>query len=234
MNCELQINKSQILMFESEDGSFHLEVRLEDETVWLTQGMIVELFQSSKANISEHIANIYAEGELSPESTVRKFRTVQKEGLRMVERERDFYNLDVIISVGYRVNSRRATQFRQWATSVLKEYIRKGYVLNDERMKNGMDLRYFDELQERLREIRLSERVFYQKIKDIYTTSIDYDPHDERTIEFFKIVQNNCFGLSASRRRLNWWFVELMRIYRSWACSLMTRSCLSALQNEMR
>ena len=101
-----------------------------------------------------------------------------------------FYNLDVIISVGYRVNSRRATQFRQWATSVLKEYIRKGYVLNDERMKNGTDLRYFDELQERLREIRLSERVFYQKIKDIYTTSIDYDPHDERTIEFFKIVQN--------------------------------------------
>ena len=108
----------------------------------------------------------------------------------MVEREREFYNLDVIISVGYRVNSRRATQFRQWATSVLKEYIRKGYVLNDERMKNGTDLRYFDELQERLREIRLSERVFYQKIKDIYTTSIDYDPHDERTIEFFKIVQN--------------------------------------------
>lgn len=190
MNGELQINKSQILMFESEDGSFHLEVRLEDETVWLTQAMLVELFQSSKANISEHIANIFADGELSPESTVRKFRTVQKEGLRMVEREREFYNLDVIISVGYRVNSRRATQFRQWATSVLKEYIRKGYVLNDERMKNGTDLRYFDELQERLREIRLSERVFYQKIKDIYTTSIDYDPHDERTIEFFKIVQN--------------------------------------------
>ena len=191
MNGELQIQKSQMLMFQSEDGKFHIDVRLEDETVWLTQAMIVQLFESSKANISEHIANIFASGELSPEATVRKFRTVQQEGVRMVERERDFYNLDVIISVGYRVNSRRATQFRQWATNVLKEYIRKGFALNDERMKNGgVDLRYFDELQARLREIRLSERVFYQKIKDIYTTSIDYDPKDGRTIEFFKVVQN--------------------------------------------
>ena len=190
MKGELQIQKSQMLMFESEDGAFHIDVRFEDETVWLTQAMIVQLFESSKANISEHITNIFASGELSPEATVRKFRTVQQEGARMVERERDFYNLDVIISVGYRVNSRRATQFRQWATNVLKEYIRKGFVLNDERMKNGVDLRYFDELQERLREIRLSERVFYQKIKDIYTTSIDYNPKDERTIEFFKLVQN--------------------------------------------
>lgn len=177
-------------MFESEDGQFHIDVRFEDETVWLTQAMIVELFESSKANVSEHIANIFSSGELSSEATVRKYRTVQREGTRLVERERDFYNLDVIISVGYRINSRRATQFRQWATNVLKEYIRKGFVLNDERMKNGVDLRYFDELQDRLREIRLSEKVFYQKIKDIYKTSKDYNPKDERTIEFFKIVQN--------------------------------------------
>ena len=234
MNGELQINKSQILMFESEDGSFHLEVRLEDETVWLTQGMIVELYQSSKANISEHIANIFAEGELSPESTVRKFRTVQKEGLRMVERERDFYNLDVIISVGYRVNSRRATQFRQWATSVLKEYIRKGYVLNDERMKNGMDLRYFDELQERLREIRLSERVFYQKIKESIRLALTMIHMMNARLSSLRLSRTSCFRLSASRRRLNWLFVEPMRIYRSWACGPMTRSCRSALQNEMR
>ncbi|MBO4512751.1 MAG: virulence RhuM family protein, partial [Victivallales bacterium] len=141
-------------------------------------------------NITLHIKNIYNDGELLEEATCKDFLQVRQEGSRQVQRMLKFYNLDVIISVGYRVNSRRATQFRQWATNVLKEYIRKGFVLNDERMKNGVDLRYFDELQERLREIRLSERVFYQKIKDIYTTSIDYNPKDERTIEFFKVVQN--------------------------------------------
>ena len=177
-------------MFESEDGKFHIDVRFEDETVWLTQAMMAELFEVVPQNITLHIKNIYNEGELLEEATCKDFLQVRQEGNRQVQRLLKFYNLDVIISVGYRVNSRRATQFRQWATNVLKEYIRKGFVLNDERMKNGVDLRYFDELQERLREIRLSERVFYQKIKDIYTTSIDYNPKDERTIEFFKIIQN--------------------------------------------
>lgn len=190
MNGELQIQKSQILMFQTEDGQFHIDVRLEDETVWLTQAMMAELFEVAPQNITLHIKNIYSEGELQEEATCKDFLQVRQEGSRQVQRKLKFYNLDAIISVGYRVNSRRATQFRQWATNVLKEYIRKGFVLNDERMKNGVDLRYFDELQERLRQIRLSERVFYQKIKDIYTTSIDYNPKDERTIEFFKVVQN--------------------------------------------
>ena len=189
MNGEMQI-KSQMLMFESEDGKFHIEVRFEDETVWLTQALMAELFSVAPQNITLHIKNIYNDGELREEATCKDFLQVRQEGARQVQRMLKFYNLDVIISVGYRVNSRRATQFRQWATNVLKEYLRKGFVLNDERLKNGADLRYFDELQARLREIRISERVFYQKIKDIYTTSIDYDPKDERTIEFFKVVQN--------------------------------------------
>ena len=190
MNGELQVQKSQMLMFESEDGKFHIDVRFENETVWLTQAMMAELFEVAPQNITFHIKNIYNDAELQEDATCKDLLQVRQEGGRQVQRMLKFYNLDVIISVGYRVNSRRATQFRQWATNVLKEYLRKGFVLNDERMKNGVDLRYFDELQERLREIRLSERVFYQKIKDIYTTSIDYDPKDERTIEFFKVVQN--------------------------------------------
>ena len=190
MNGELQVQKSQMLMFESEDGKFHIDVRFENETVWLTQAMMAELFEVAPQNITFHIKNIYNDAELQEDATCKDLLQVRQEGGRQVQRMLKFYNLDVIISVGYRVNSRRATQFRQWATNVLKEYIRKGFVLNDERMKNGVDLQYFDELQERLREIRLSERVFYQKIKDIYTTSIDYDPKDERTIEFFKVVQN--------------------------------------------
>lgn len=184
------MDHQDIVIFKAQDGAVHIEAKLEDETLWLTQTAIVELFQSSKANISEHLKNIFESGELAQEATVRKFRTVRSEGLRQVERELDFYNLDAIIAVGYRVNSKRATQFRIWGTNILKEYIRKGFVLDDERMKSGKNMTYFDELQERLREIRLSERVFYQKIKDIYKTSIDYDPKDERTIEFFKVVQN--------------------------------------------
>jgi hypothetical protein len=163
---------------------------LEDETIWLTQAQIGELFQKSKATISEHIKNVFEEGELDAISTVRKFRTVQLEGGRNVERELDYYNLDVIISVGYRVKSKQGTQFRIWATQRLKEYIIKGFALNDDRFKTGNSMNYFNELQERIREIRLSEKFFYQKIKDIYTTSIDYEPKDEKTIEFFKVVQN--------------------------------------------
>ncbi len=181
---------SEILIYQNPDGNIKIDVRLEDETVWLTQTQICSLFQKSKATISEHIKNVFEEGELDVGATVRNFRTVQIEGNRNVERDIDYYNLDVIISVGYRVKSVQGTQFRIWATQRLKEYIIKGFALNDERFKSGTSMNYFSELQERIREIRLSERFFYQKIKDIYTTSIDYDAKDEKTIEFFKVVQN--------------------------------------------
>lgn len=178
---------SEILLYQDRDGVIKVDVRLEDETVWLTQAQICELFQKSKATISEHIKNVFEEGELDEISVVRKFRTTAADGKNY---DTNYYNLDVIISVGYRVKSSQGTQFRIWATQQLKEYIIKGFVLNDERFKTGNSMNYFTELQERIREIRLSERFFYQKIKDIYTTSIDYDPKDEKTIEFFKIVQN--------------------------------------------
>ncbi len=181
---------SEILIYQNQEGNIKVDVRLEEETVWLTQTQLCELFQKSKATISEHIKNIFEEGELESSSTVRKFRTVQMEGTRSVERELEYYNLDVIISVGYRVKSQQGTQFRIWATQRLKEYIIKGFALNDERFKTGTSMNYFNELQNRIREIRLSEKFFYQKIKDIYATSIDYDPKDEKTISFFKKVQN--------------------------------------------
>ena len=181
---------SEILIYQNTEGNIKIDVRLEEETVWLTQAQLCELFQKSKATISEHIKNVFEEGELDARSTVRKFRTVQMEGNRNVEREIDYLNLDVIISVGYRVKSPQGTQFRIWATQRLKEYIIKGFTLNDDRFKSGSSMNYFNELQERIREIRLSERFFYQKIKDIYTTSIDYDPKDEKTIAFFKVIQN--------------------------------------------
>lgn len=182
--------ESNILIYQNAEGDIKIDVRLAEETVWLTQGQMALLFGKAKSTISEHIKNVFAEGELDATRTVRKFRTVQKEGDREVERELDYYNLDVIISVGYRVKSVQGTQFRIWATQRLKEYIIKGFVLNDERFKTGESMNYFQELQQRIREIRISEKFFYQKIKDIYATSIDYNPKDERTIEFFKIVQN--------------------------------------------
>ena len=186
-----EVQKSHFLIYRSEDGKIKLDVRFEDETVWLTQAMIVDLFQSSKANVSEHIANVFAEGELSPEATVRKFRTVRLEGSRQVERELEYYNLDLIISVGYRIRSKVATQFRIWATQHLSEFIRKGFVLDDERLKNpDRPFDYFDELLERIQAIRTSEKRFYQKITDIYATSIDYDPTAEISIRFFQTVQN--------------------------------------------
>jgi hypothetical protein len=180
----------EIILYQNSEGNIKLDVRLEEETVWLTQAQLCELFQKSKATVSEHIKNVFDEGELNSAATVRKFRTVQQEGDRKVERELEHYNLDVIISVGYRVKSPQGTQFRIWATQRLKEYIIKGFALNDERFKSGSSMNYFTELQERIREIRLSERFFYQKVKDIYATSIDYDPNNQKTIEFFKIVQN--------------------------------------------
>lgn len=190
---------SDILIYQNKEGNITIDVRLNEETVWLSQDQMASLFGKAKSTISEHISNVFAEGELQAISTVRKFRTVKQEGTRQVEREIEFYNLDVIISVGYRVKSPQGTQFRIWATQRLKEYIIKGFVLNDERFKTGSSMNYFSELQERIREIRISERFFYQKIKDIYITSIDYDPKDEKTIEFFKIVQNKLLWAISSQ-----------------------------------
>jgi len=181
------MSSSEILIYQNPDGKIRIDVRLEGETVWLTQAQLCTLFEKSKATISEHIKNVFEEGELGENSVVRKFRTTAEDGKNY---EVNYYNLDVIISVGYRVKSPQGTQFRIWATQRLREYIIKGFALNDDRFKSGSSMNYFNELQERIREIRISERFFYQKIKDIYTTSIDYDSKDEKTIEFFKVVQN--------------------------------------------
>ncbi|MDT3738776.1 MAG: RhuM family protein [Candidatus Kapabacteria bacterium] len=182
-----------ILIYETQDKTIRLDVHLENETVWLTQNQLCSLFQKSKSTISEHIKNIFEEGELDERVVVRKFRITTQHGAmtgKTQEVETNSYNLDVIISVGYRVKSQQGTQFRIWATQRLKEYIIKGFALNDERFKTGNSMNYFTELQERIREIRISEKFFYQKIKDIYKTSIDYNPQNEQTIEFFKTVQN--------------------------------------------
>jgi len=184
---------SGILIYQNQSGDIKIDVRLDDETVWLTQAQMGQLFGKDKRTISEHIGNIFKEGELEERVVVRNFRTTTQHGAiagKTQEVEVNGYNLDVIISVGYRVKSPQGTQFRIWATQRLKEYIIKGFALNDDRFKSGSSMNYFSELQERIREIRLSERFFYQKIKDIYTTSIDYDPKDEKTMAFFKVVQN--------------------------------------------
>ena len=181
----------QFLVYQAEDGRIKIDVRLADETVWLPQKLIAELFQTSVPNISMHIRNVYEEGELQPEATIQKFLTVRAEGDRSVRRNLDFYNLDMIISVGYRVKSAVATRFRIWATQRLKEYIVKGFVLDDERLKNpNQPFDYFEELTRRIQDIRTSERRFYQKITDIYATSIDYDPTLDISLTFFKTVQN--------------------------------------------
>jgi hypothetical protein len=181
------MNTSEIIIYKTEDGVIKIDVRLEEETVWLTQNQICDLFQKSKATVSEHITNIFEEGELVENSVVRNFRTTAGDGKTY---DTKHYNLDIVISVGYRVKSPQGTKFRIWATQRLRDYIIKGFALNDERFKTGSSMNYFTELQERIREIRLSERFFYQKIKDIYTTSIDYDPSDEKTVDFFKVIQN--------------------------------------------
>jgi hypothetical protein len=181
------MSTGEIVLYKNQEGNIKIDVRLEDETVWLTQAQMTELFNKDKRTISEHIGNIFDEGELQETSVVRNFRTTAADGKSY---NTNHYNLDVVISVGYRVKSTQGTQFRIWATQRLKEYIIKGFALNDERFKTGNSMNYFTELQERIREIRLSERFFYQKVKDIYTTSIDYDPKDEKTIEFFKVIQN--------------------------------------------
>ncbi|MBS1781723.1 MAG: virulence RhuM family protein [Bacteroidetes bacterium] len=181
---------SEIIIYQSETGTPKINVKLEGETVWLTQVQLVALYQSSKANVSEHIKNIFEEGELSKEATVRKFRTVQKEGNRNVERDVDHYNLDMIISLGYRIKSSIATQFRIWATERLKEYIIKGFVIDKERLQNLGGGNYWKELLDTIRDIRSSEKVMYRQVLDLYATAIDYNPKSEESILFFKIVQN--------------------------------------------
>ena len=183
---------AEFLTFELQSKRDSIEVRYEDETIWLTQKMMATLFDVTPPTINEHLKNIFAPGELDEKATIRKFRIVQKEGARQVNRDVDHYNLDAVISVGYRVNSIRATQFRRWATQVLKQFAIRGYVIDKKRMENGTALGedYFERLLEEIREIRLSERRFYQKITDIYATSIDYDAKAPTTQKFFATVQN--------------------------------------------
>ncbi len=180
---------SEFLLYRSEDGETRIDVRLTDETVWLSLAQMADLFQRDKSVISRHISNAYEEGEFDRAATVAKYATVQAEGSRQIQREIEHYNLDVIISVGYRVKSLRGAQFRRWATQRLKEYIVKGFVMDDERLKQARH-DYFDELVQRVRAIRVSERRFYQKITDVYATSIDYEPSSPATHEFFATVQN--------------------------------------------
>lgn len=181
---------NNIIIFKTEDDQIKVDVRFYNESVWLTIDQMAALFERDKSTISRHIKNVYADKELLPEATVAKFATVQIEGDRTVERNLDYYNLDVIISVGYRVKSLRGTQFRQWATKLLNEYIRKGFTMDDDRLKNLGGGGYWKELLDRIRDIRASEKVFYRQVLDIYATSVDYDPNAEISIEFFKKVQN--------------------------------------------
>jgi hypothetical protein len=185
-----QTPDSQLLLYQTEDGHTRIEVQFKGETVWLSLNQMADLFQRDKSVISKHIRNVFEEGELTPDSTVAKFATVQTEGNRSVTREIEFYNLDVIISVGYRVKSHRGTQFRVWATQQLKEYIIKGFALDDQRLKNAGGGNYFKELLARIRDIRTSEKVFWRQVLEIYATSIDYDPSEEMTMQFFATVQN--------------------------------------------
>lgn len=180
----------QIILFQTQGGETKIEVRLANESVWLTADQMAQLFQRDRSTIQRHIKRIYDEGELMPDSTCAFFAQVQTEGKRQVERKIPIYNLDMIISVGYRVNSHRGVQFRQWATQVLKEYMIKGFVLNDDLLKNAGQGNYFDELLARIRDIRSSEKVFYRKVLEIYVLSIDYDPCTSITQQFFKTVQN--------------------------------------------
>lgn len=181
---------SEIIIYKSSDGQSDLSVHLENENVWLTQKQLVELYQTAKSTVSEHIKNIYTDEELTPEATVRKIRTVQTEGKREVTRELDYYNLDMIIALGYRINSKIATRFRQWATARLREYIVKGFAMDDERLKNLGGGNYWKELLDRIRDIRSSEKVMYRQVLDLYATATDYDPKSDESVTFFKIVQN--------------------------------------------
>jgi hypothetical protein len=186
------VTSSQILFYQAEDGRSRIEVRLDEGTVWLTQALIAELYQTSIPNINMHIRNIFLDGECTPASTIKEYLTVRTEGSRKIGRSLEYYNLDMILAIGYRVRSSRGVQFRRWATERLREYLIKGFALDDERLKENRNIGadYFDELLERIRDIRASEKRFYQKIRDIYALAIDYDPQAETTLEFFQAVQN--------------------------------------------
>ena len=186
----MEENKSEILIFKTSDEKISVDVRFEGETVWLSQQQMAELYQTSRTNVVEHIKHIYEEEELDADSTCRNFRQVQKEGNRNVSREIPFYNLDMIISLGYRVKSKIATQFRQWATKRLNEYIRKGFTMDDERLKEAGGGDYWKELLARIRDIRSSEKVMYRQVLDLYATSADYNPKSAESVAFFKMVQN--------------------------------------------
>ena len=193
MSNEFTLPKSEIILYQTEDGQTRIQCRFENETLWLTQSFIAELFQKDVRTINEHLVNIFEEGELNREATIRNFRIVRLEGKRQVTREIEHYNLEAILAVGYRVRSHRGTQFRQWATARLSEYLVKGFVMDDERLKNppGKGHKdYFDELLERIRDIRSSERRFYQKVLDIFATSVDYVPDSALSEKFFATVQN--------------------------------------------
>lgn len=181
---------SEMIIYTTEDGLTKVNVNFDGDTVWLTMNQMAELFQRDKSTISRHIKNVFEEGELNREATVAFFATVQTEGERTVERMLDYYNLDVIISVGYRVKSQRGVQFRIWATNILKEYMRKGFALDDERLKGNAGGSYWKELLDRIRDIRSSEKMLYRQVLDLYATSVDYDPHSDESVQFFKIVQN--------------------------------------------
>ena len=180
----------EILIYQTDDGQTNIEVKIEDDTVWLTQQQMSELFQTSRTNVVEHIKHIYEEGELDEISTCRNFRQVRKEGNREVTRQIPHYNLDMIISLGYRIKSVIATRFRQWATKRLKEYMIKGFTIDDERLKGNGGGNYWKELLDRIRDIRSSEKVLYRQVLDLYATSVNYNPHSEESVRFFKIVQN--------------------------------------------
>lgn len=188
--AEFKIGDSQLIIYQAENGTTKIEVRLENETVWLTQKKMAELFQTTPQNITIHLKNIFDEGELKEMATCKDFLQVQNEGKRQVERKQKFYNLDVIISVGYRIKSHTATKFRIWATERLKEYIVKGFTIDDERLKQMGGGGYWYELLNRIRDIRSSEKVLYRQVLDLYATSVDYDPNTPESFEFFKIVQN--------------------------------------------
>lgn len=182
--------KNNMIIYVSKDGNVKVDVNIQNEDIWMSQDVMANLYDTTKQNISYHLNNIFKEKELDKSSTVKDFLTVQNEGNREVKRNIEHYNLDAIIAVGYRINSKKATEFRIWATKVLREYMIKGFALNDERLKNNGESPYFEELLARIRDIRSSEKIFWRKVLDIYATSIDYNPKDKLSIDFFKTVQN--------------------------------------------
>jgi hypothetical protein len=209
--------QSSLILYQTEDGQTKVEVRLVNETVWLSAGQMAELFQRDKSTISKHIDHVFTAGELTPEATVARFATVQTEGGREVTRDIEFFNLDVIISVGYRVKSHRGTQFRIWATKRLREFIVKGFALDDERLKQGgAKNTYFDELLARIRDIRASERNFYVKVLEIYATSLDYDPKADVSHDFFGIAQNKLHWATHGTPPRSWSPVGPTRPGRTW------------------